>query len=194
MSLVLAVLYESNWLREDGAKLFFFATCFLGVLALARWASRKSESSYTPPSPSTEIVSSQILDSSQYSKRYPDPDPNAEVHPRVQIGEIEVRSFYFSTFNAMTGPPDPEVFCDELTVEITHLSTGNKSTWGYTVGTPKGLEALMREKHWSLLYAPDMFVFATYDLKAIRQAVVDKIEISLSPNPEQASDAAGFTG
>lgn len=196
MGLVPAVLYESNWLREDGAKLFFFGACFLAVLALARWASRNSESSYEPPPNFAPPIEPETEVPTYVPNPEPGlaPDPDQEVHPEFQIGNIEVRAFYFSQFNALTGPPDPAVFCDELTVDVTHLDTGYQSTWVYTVGTPQGFEALMQEKRWNVLYAPDMFVFMRYDLEAIRHEVVERIRISLSPTPEQAADSAGYTG
>jgi hypothetical protein len=189
MSLVLAVLYESNWLREDGAKLFFFGACFIGVLALAKWASRASESSYEPPDPTAPSDHDAVVDS---VPQRASPDPFEEVHPPIQIGNIEIRALFFSTFNAFSGPPDPTAFCDELTVEIEHLDTADRSIWHFIVGTPKGFENHMRERGWGAMYAPQVFVFSRYNLEAIRQEIVDRIQIGLSPTPDEASKAAGY--
>ena len=176
---------QTSWLQQDGPKLFFFASCAIAVFALARWASSKSESSYGLPSPA---------DPNPKMSFVPVPDPDGELHPRMRVGGVEIRSFYFKTFNALTGPPDPESFCDELTVEVEHIDTGNRSLWGFTVGTPKGFESLLREKKWQLLYSPAVFVFQKYDLAKIREAVVERIEIDSSIKPEDTSSIADHVG
>ena len=112
----------------------------------------------------------------------------------MRIGGVEIRSFYFATFNALTGPPDPESFCDELTVEVEYVETGNLGTWEFTVGTPKGFEALLHEKHWQQLYSPSVFVFQKYDLAKIREAVVERIEIDSSIKPEDRSNTPDRVG
>ncbi len=179
------VVLESSWLQQDGPRLFLFASCAIAVFALARWAGKKSESSYTLPPPADLDLKIPFV---------PVPDPDADLHPRMRIRGVEIRSFYFATFNALTGPPDPESFCDELTVEIEYLETGNLSTWGFTVGTPKGFETLLREKNWQQLYSPAVFVFQKYDLAKIREAVVERIEIESSIKPEDTSSAADRVG
>jgi hypothetical protein len=176
--------FQTSWLQQDGPKLLVFATCAIAVFALARWAGSKSESSYTLPPPTADPKLSFT----------PVPDPDGDVHPRMRIRGVEIRSFYFGTFNALTGPPDPESFCDELTVEIEYVETGDLSTWGFTVGTPKGFEALLREKKWQLLYSPAVFIFQRYDLAKIREAVVERIEIDSSIKPEDKSSAADLIG
>jgi hypothetical protein len=180
---IMSVFFDFNWLREDGAKLFFFFSCVLGVFALARWVSSKSESPYGPPAPSDQEPNLSFV-----------PDPDGDLHPRMRIGGVEIRSFYFKTFNALTGPLDPESFCDELTVEVEHLDTGNRSLWGFTVGTPEGFAALLREKNWKLFYSPAVFVFERYDLERIRAAVVERIQLESTGAPEDTSDSAGSAG
>lgn len=178
------MVLQSSWLQQDGPKLVVFATCAIAVFALARWASNKSESSYLPPpvDPDPKLPFTAV------------PDPDGDIHPRMRIRGVEIRSLYFSTFNALTGPPDPESFCDELTVEIEYVETGNLSTWGFTVGTPKGFEALLRYKHWEQLYSPAVFVFQKYDLAKIREAVVERIEIESSIKPEDTSSTTDRVG
>jgi hypothetical protein len=167
----MTLLLQSSWLQQDGLRLFFFATCAIVVFALVRWASSRSESSFTlPPS----------IDSDPKLSFTPVPDPDGDLHPRMRIRGVEIRSFYFATFNALTGPPDPDSFCDELTIEVEYLETGNLSIWEFTVGTPQGFEAVLHEKHWQQLYSPAVFVFQKYDLAKIREAVVERIEIDSS--------------
>ena len=179
------LLVQSSWLQQDGVKLLAFASCAIGLFALARWAGRKSESSYTlpPPVPSEPKLSFT-----------PVPDPDGDLHPRMQIRGVEIRAFYFASFNALTGPPNPESFCDELTVEVEFVETGNLSTWEFTVGTPKGFETLLREKSWQQIYSPAVFVFQKYDLAKIREAVVERIEIDSSMKPEDPSSIANRVG
>jgi len=179
------LLLEPSWLQQDGLRLFFFLTCAIAVFAIARWASSKSESSYTLPPPANPDPKLSFT---------PVPDPDGDLHPRMRIRGVEIRSFYFATFNALTGPLDPESFCDELTVEVEYLESGNLSTWGFTVGTPRGFEALLREKHWQQIYSPSVFVFQKYDLAKIREAVVERIEIDSSIKPEDTSSAADRVG
>ena len=181
----MAAFFEPSWLAQDGLKLLLFATCAVAVFALTRWASRKSESYYEFPTQP---------DSDPKLSVTPGPDPVGELHPRMRVGGVEIRSFYFHTFNAMTGPPDPESFCDELTVEVEYLETGNRSQWEFTVGTPRGFEALLREKKWQQMYSPAVFVFQKYDLAKIREAVVERIEIDSSIKPEDTPHIADHVG
>jgi hypothetical protein len=179
------MIFQSSWLQQDGPRLLFFVTCAIAIFALARWASNKSESTYTLPMPGNPDPKLSFT---------PVPDPDGDVHPRMRIRGVEIRSFYFSSFNALTGPPDPESFCAELTVEVEYLETGNLSSWGFTVGTPKGFEALLREKHWQQIYSPAVFVFQKYDLAKIREAVVERIEIDSSIKPEDTASAPDLIG
>lgn len=181
----MTLLIQTSWLQQDGPRFLFFVTCAIAVFALARWAGGKSESSYTLPPP---------VDPDPKLSFTAVPDPDGDVHPRMRIRGVEIRSFYFATFNALTGPPDPDSFCDELTVEIEYLETGNLSTWGFTVGTPKGFEALLREKHWQQLYSPAVFVFQKYNLAKIREAVVERIEIDSSIKPEDTASITDRVG
>jgi hypothetical protein len=179
------MILQTSWFQQDGPRLLFFLACAIAVFAIARWAGKKSEISYTLPPPAAADPKISFV---------PVPDPDGDVHPRMLIGGVEIRAFYFKTFNALTGPPDPESFCDELTVEVEYVETGNRSQWGFTVGTPKGFEVLLREKNWKFLYSPAVFVFQKYDLAKIREAVVERIEIDSSIKPEDTSSIADRVG
>lgn len=181
--MVLLVLVEwPQWLQQDGAKLLLFAFGVVALLVVARWASKRSESTYEfPPQESAKETSRGV------------PFPDSELHPRMKVGKYEIRKLYFDSFQPMTGPPDPDSFCGELVVEVEHLETGGISTWGFTVGTPAGFDAKLTSKQWKLMYAPDVFVVRRYDLDQIRAAVIDHITIANEPIPEKASDEAGFT-
>jgi hypothetical protein len=181
----MTLLIQNSWLHQDGPRLLFFMTCAIAVFAIARWAGNKSESSYTVPPPADPAPKLSFV---------PVPDPDGDIHPRMRVGGVEVRAFYFKTFNALTGPADPESFCDELTIEVEFVETGNRSQWGFTVGTPKGFEALLREKSWQFLYSPAVFVVQKYDLAKIREAVVERIEIDSSIKPEDTSSIADRVG
>jgi hypothetical protein len=194
--LVLSIIVEMpQWLQHDGAKLFFFGSVFFALLVAARWASSKSESSYQiPDGDSPEITNDQSLPSAlPNATSHGVPLADSELHPRMRLGKYEIRKLYFDTFEAMTGPPSPDSFCDELTIEVEDCDTGYTSTWGFTVGTPSGIDAKMISKQWKIMYLPEILVVRRYDLDQIRNAVMDQITVATDPIPEKASEDAGFT-
>jgi hypothetical protein len=111
MSLVLAVLYESNWLREDGAKLFFFGACFLALLALARYASRRSESSYSPMHEQPDLPPEPA---STYANEPESVEPEIEddldEFPPARSVTFTTQTIQFKSFDVETGPPTANRF------------------------------------------------------------------------------------
>ena len=85
------------------------------------------------------------------------------------------RKFYFKKADAIPGPDDPEVFADELNIELYDPDSGHAWWQSYFVATPQGLARLLREKSWRYLHAPDILVFPRYNLEEIRRAVVSRI-------------------
>jgi hypothetical protein len=47
----MALIIQTSWFSQDGPRLLFFLTCAIAVFAVARWAGKKSEISYTVPPP-----------------------------------------------------------------------------------------------------------------------------------------------
>lgn len=184
MSLVLAVLFKSNWLQEDGAKLFFFASCFIALLMLARYASRKSETSYGPPTPQ-----------SQESERIELPQPEeqeqeevgeqADSLPAVREVSFTLRSFQFKSFEAETGPEEPEAFCDEASVDINYR--GGIMPWEFTIATPRGLQSRLAGKEWDFVFVREALIVPRYDLELIKASVLHQIKSQLESVPEEVA-------
>jgi len=91
------------------------------------------------------------------------------------LGNIRIRRFYFKKADAIPGPEDPEVFADELNIELYDPDSGHAWWQSYFVATPQGLGKLLREKSWRYLHAPEILVFPRYNLEEIRRAVVSRI-------------------
>ena len=77
--------------------------------------------------------------------------------------------------DAIPGPDDPDVFADELQVQLYDPDSDHGWWQSYFVATPQGLSGILREKSWRYLYAPEMIVVPRYDLEEIRRAVVVRI-------------------
>jgi hypothetical protein len=86
-----------------------------------------------------------------------------------------MKKFFFERIDALSGPPDPDVFADDLHVELYDPDSDNKWWHSYFVATPTGLSQILREKAWKYLYATGILVLPRYDLEEIRRAVVSRI-------------------
>jgi len=104
------------------------------------------------------------------------PEQQAALHPEMQFDKLKLRKFYFAKLDAMSGPPDPFEFADELTVEVEQVDSGNRSTWQFTVGTPAGFARLLEHKEWESFYSPETFVIRKYELDMVREMVMEHIE------------------
>lgn len=91
------------------------------------------------------------------------------------LGKIQIRKFYFAKTEARPGPDDPDVFADELFVQLYDPDTSWSWWQSYFVVTPKGLANVLKEKHWKYLHAPQLLAVPRYDLEEIRRAVVSRI-------------------
>ena len=91
------------------------------------------------------------------------------------LGNLRIRKFYFKKADVIPGPDDPEVFADELHIELYDPESGHAWWQSYFVATPEGLARLLREKSWRYLHAPQILVFPRYNLEEIRRAVVSRI-------------------
>jgi hypothetical protein len=164
---------------EDALKLLLLIAVGGVLLALARWGSRLGTASTGDP----------LRDA-------PTPDPaellpGGESNPKVwppsaeevaaslpfdpALGNLRIRKFYFKKADAIAGPDNPEVFADELNIELYDPDSGHAWWQSYFVATPQGLAALLREKSWRYLHAPEILVFPRYNLEEIRRAVVSRI-------------------
>lgn len=184
------------WLMdESGAKLLVVLAAMIALFVVARWISARAESSAHDPTliqhetPSVRPTVLQAQDD-------PTPDPNAPVHPEMDFGPVVLTKLYFSGFDAIGGPADPLSFVDDVTVEVYFKQSGSLFENTYTIATPTGLGQLLREKQWDILYSPEIFVVNRYDLKLIRETIMEHlVDVSeLRQAPTASSGVERFMG
>lgn len=162
----------------DGLKLFLLVAFGGGLLALGRWSSRLSgRSGDSPADWATPDVKDLLPDGTSSPKVWP---PSAEevaasLPYDPLLGKIRIKKFFFEKVDAIPGPSVPEIFADELHVELYDPDTDHSWWQSYFVATPQGLANILREKSWRYLFAPDILVLPRYDLDDIRKAVVSRI-------------------
>jgi hypothetical protein len=192
MSLVPAVLSESSWLREDGAKFFFFGACFVALLVLARFASNRSESSYTPPPIEPEeprYAPAEALPLTSIDSDAVDEEVEADPAslPRVRSVSFTLSMMQFKSFDIETGPPDHESFCDEVSINLNYR--GGVMPWNYTVATPKGIESKIRGSNWKSAFLPQQVMVVPYwDHNMITADLVGRIRMELEAVPEEVAE------
>jgi hypothetical protein len=177
----------------DGLKFLMLVLVGGGLLALGRWGSRlgptgSGDAPGNTPTPDT-------------AELLPGKEPNPKVWPPSaeevaalpfdpELGTLRIRKFYFKKADAIPGPDDPEVFADELNIELYDPDSGHAWWQSYFVATPQGLAKLLREKSWRYVHAPEILVFPRYNLEEIRRAVVSRIraENEFFKGKEQAGE------
>jgi len=169
--MVLSPLPE--WLQGDTLKIVIFVGFLAGFFALARWASAKSESSSHIPA--EYAVRSTALEPDVSPGVGPLARPDAPVHEEFDYGRFTVKSLYFKGFDAPSGPPDPDCFCDEMTMELVNRDTDYRFEMVYAVGTPAGVRRAMETKAWKAMYLPEFVAVQRYDLDLICKTVLDML-------------------
>ena len=163
----------------DGLKFLFLVLVGGGLLALGRWSSRLGPtiSGGVSGNASTRDTADLLPGEESGPKIWP---PSAEEVAASlpfdpALGNLRIRKFYFKKADAIPGPDDPEVFADELNIELYDPDSGHAWWQSYFIATPQGLAKHLREKSWRYLYAPEILVFPRYNLEEIRRAVVSRI-------------------
>jgi hypothetical protein len=173
----------------DEGKIVAFVLACVAFLALARWAGRISESqvSHEPPT-----YLDQFANSARPSSLDRDPYDVVRSFPHdPALGPIQILRFYFLKFDALSGPPDPDSFADELIVRLYDGETEDRWEQYYFVATPKGLQDVLKTKTWSYLHAESVIVVNGYDLETIRQAVVARIVETHENVPAEEKNGQG---
>jgi hypothetical protein len=164
---------------DDALKLLLLIAVGSGLIVLGRWSSRltagaKHNFPANVPTPDTDLL-------------LPDDPPGPRVWPPSAeeiaaslpfdplLGKIRIKKFFFKRVDAIPGPEEPEVFADDLNVELYDPDSGHTWWQSYLVATPQGLAKLLRDKSWKYLHAPEILVLPRYDLEEIRRAVVSRI-------------------
>ena len=163
----------------DALRLLLLVAIGGGLLALGRWSSRLGGSSRPDSPPDAPSPDARELQ--------PDGEPEPQVWPPGAeeiaasfpfdplLGKIQIKKFFFEKVDAIPGPADPDIFADELHVQLYDPDTDHGWWQSYFVATPQGLARILREKSWRYLYAPEMLVLPRYDLEEVRRAVVTRI-------------------
>jgi hypothetical protein len=164
---------------EDALKLLLLVAAGGGLLALSRWSSRLGATSNRngiPNAPTPDPVELSVGGGSSPKVWPPSAEQVAASLPfDPALGSLRIRKFYFKKADAIPGPDDPEVFADELNIELYDPDSGHAWWQSYFVATPLGLATVLREKSWRYLHAPEILVFPRYNLEEIRRAVVSRI-------------------
>ena len=165
---------------EDALKLLLFVAVGAGLLSLGRWSSRLGGTTRPGDIPADEPTpdAEELQPGQQPSARVwpPSAEEVAESLPwDPALGKIRITKFFFKKVDAVPGPEDPEVFADELHIELYDPDSGHSWWQSYFVATPQGLAKILREKSWKYLHAPDILVLPRFDLEEIRRAAVSRI-------------------
>jgi len=164
---------------EDPLKLLLLIIFGGGLLAFGRWSSRRAASKRQdcPLDVPTPDVSELLpLGTSGANAWSPSAEEVAASLPYdPALGNLRIRKFYFNKADAIPGPGDPEVFADELHIELYDPESGHAWWQSYFVATTQGLAKILHEKSWRYLHAHQILVFPRYNLEEIRRAVVSRV-------------------
>ena len=166
----------------DGLKLLLIVAVGGGLVALSRWSSRLG--GIVPresPADSATSDAKELLP--EDDSRAPVWPPSAEEVAASlpfdpSLGRLRITKFFFEKTDAVPGPADPEVFADELHIQLYDPDSGHYWWQSHFVATPQGLAKILHEKAWRYLHAPDILVLPRYDLEEIRRAAVSRIVAS----------------
>ena len=164
---------------ENAIKLLLLLIVGGGLIALGRWSSRLAgtQSGESPADAPTPDVRDLVPEGESSPKKWP---PSAEqvaasLPYDPSLGKLQIKKFFFDKTDVFPGPSDPEIFADDLHLELYDPDSGHSWWQSFFIATPQGLAAILREKHWRYLHAPDVLVFPRYDLEEVRRAVVSRI-------------------
>lgn len=163
---------------EDLLKFMLLVIVGGGLLALARWSSRLGPrtTSFSPDDAPTQGVNEPLLREISRSEGTPSAEEVAASLPRdPSLGKIRIQKFFFDKSDVSPGPDDPEVFADDLHIQLYDPDSGRSWWQSYFVATPKGLTKALHDRSWRYLYAPNILVLPKYDLEEIRKAAVSRI-------------------
>ena len=148
-----------------------------GLLALGRWSSRVGNSRIGDSPGDQPTPDSQDLIAESRPRVWPPSAEEVAVSLPFDplLGTLRIRKWFFDKTDVTPGPDNPEVFAEELHVELYDPDSGHAWWHTYFVATPQGLANTLREKHWRYLHAPSVLIFPRYDLEEIRRAVVSRI-------------------
>jgi hypothetical protein len=144
----------------------------LALFALGKWVFRSPDTHFNLPNDARyEFLSS----APQFNTAAQALAEQTALAPDAALEPVRITKFYFSKFDLASGPADPEVFYDELFVELYDADSGHRWMQSYGVATPRGLERILQDKSWGYLFANGIIVLPKYDLARIREAVIARL-------------------
>jgi hypothetical protein len=130
----------------DGLKFLLLVLVGGRLLALGRWSSRLGPTGSGDAPGNTPTPDTAELPPSEESNPKVWPPSAEEVAASLPfdpaLGDLRIRKFYFKKADAIPGPDDPEVFADELNIELYDPDSGHAWWQSYFVATPQGLAKL----------------------------------------------------
>lgn len=93
-------------------------------------------------------------------------DP-ASVGGESQKPAYEITRYYFAHTHADEGPADPDVFYDELFIDLVNSDTGDKFQNHMFVCTPRGLTDEMIKEQWDSVIGTELLIVRRYNIDHI---------------------------
>lgn len=116
---------------------------------------------------------------------------------RGDSGQYEITRYYFANTDADQGPSDPDVFYDELFIDMVNSNTGDKFQNRMFVCTPRGLTQEMIKEQWDSVVGTELLIVRRYNLDSILAAAKHHLEeiyestLKVSPRGNRGRDYLG---
>lgn len=107
------------------------------------------------------------------TEHYRIPQPHTIEGDPASVGEAtdasayEITRYYFAQTNADEGPSDPDVFYDELFIDLVNSHTGDKFQNRIFVCTPRGLTEEMIKEQWDSVVGTELLIVRRYNIDHI---------------------------
>ncbi|SRR6266404_4432661 len=170
----------------DPVKVIIFVGAFLLFLLLGKRFSTSDDSHVVSGLPLIEESTVGIEEEEEEKNKQP-AAVGADLPFPLRLPDLELRddgtynrpqflNYYFAKIDLITGPPDPNSFCDEFFIETRDPKNKHQATYQYLVATPAGLQRQMQSERLSALYLDNQTVIvASWDLTLILDTTVQEI-------------------
>lgn len=165
--------------RADAMKVAAFAVAFAILIFILRAISGSGES-YHPAATMVEEPPRTVQ---------PEFDPMGDdILNAPELDPVRLQKFYFVKTDAVPGPADREVFCDELVMQLFDPRRDLPWEISFVVATPKGLQRELEDKNFASMRLLDAFIFPRYDLQAIRREIFDVVKTEADDGTKDVPD------
>ena len=90
-------------------------------------------------------------------------------------GPLEVKHYWFGAFDHREGPPDPENFYEEFTMEVGEQDSSVTRSICLYVATPRALVGLVPMNSTEYAFARNLIVVPRFDMALILRAVKEQL-------------------